>query len=448
MTPTIRILAVFALLIQTQQILAEDYSAEAEQLIAEIVSVHPDGPRLAKDEEFIAASSELRKVASDTTYTEYAMAMGALFHSVNDGHTAAIPLYGEHPAFNLRFPIRVRRFGDGLYVVAAKGEAEGLLGGRLVAVNGTDIDQILKSFASVSSGGNRAWPMNFAPFVVATPGWLMGFGLIESAQDSVILSVKFSDGSKGSAEVRASMEGSQDRSAIERRSTEIEQHSKGLENFTFKRGCAPADNSCTLVVHLGAMDGEDGQSFEEFSNRVVSEIADPGVTRIVLDLRTNGGGNNELAEPLRRELVRSRFNQYGGIYLLISPGTFSAAMNFATRLEREADIIFVGEPTGSSPNHFGDAQFRKAPLSKIPYIISTLRWQDSEPFDTREWILPDIAAIPNFTDYVAGIDRALDAAALHDGRDMRTPKEREAQIARPWDRKSQHVTWTFFHEAG
>jgi hypothetical protein len=36
---------------------------------------------------------------------------------------------------------------------------------------------------------------------------------------------------------------------------------------------------------------------------------------------------------------------------LTSPQTFSAAMNFATRLERETDALFVGEPTGGAPNH-------------------------------------------------------------------------------------------------
>jgi hypothetical protein len=69
-------------------------------------------------------------------------------------------------------------------------------------------------------------------------------------------------------------------------------------------------------------------------------------------------------------------------------------MKSATRLERETDALFVGETTGGVPNHFGDAQFAHGPASKIPYIIANLQWQDSAPFDEREWILPDVHTAP------------------------------------------------------
>jgi C-terminal processing protease CtpA/Prc len=167
--------------------------------------------------------------------------------------------------------------------------------------------------------------------------------------------------------------------------------------------------------------------------------------RLIIDLRRNGGGNNMLAEPLRRMIVKSRFNQRGALYVLTSPQTFSAAQNFATRLERETEAIFVGEPTGGAPNHFGDAKFAVAPKSQIPYIISTLRWQDSPPFDERGWILPDIPAPPSFDDYASGRDAAL-GAALADAPGEETLDAWARRVVEPWDRDSQKMDWTFFFE--
>jgi hypothetical protein len=119
-------------------------------------------------------------------------------------------------------------------------------------------------------------------------------------------------------------------------------------------------------------------------------------------------------------------------------------MNFATRLERETDALFVGEPTGGSPNHFGDPKIAPGPVSKIPYLISTLRWQDSTPFDARPWILPDLPAPPTFADYVAGRDLALERALAHE---IAVDPDWRLRVVKPWERASQKKSWRFFYEA-
>src|SRR6267143_154269 len=45
----------------------------------------------------------------------------------------------------------------------------------------------------------------------------------------------------------------------------------------------------------------------------------------------------------------------GHLFVITGRLTFSAAMNLASRLEHETHATFVGEPTGSRPNHYGEA---------------------------------------------------------------------------------------------
>jgi C-terminal processing protease CtpA/Prc len=161
------------------------------------------------------------------------------------------------------------------------------------------------------------------------------------------------------------------------------------------------------------MDDIEGKTFEAFTRETFGAMAAPGIERLVVDLRRNGGGNNYLAEALRKRIERSAFNRPGGLYVLVGPRTFSAAQNCANRLERETFATFVGEPTGGAPNHYGDAALFTGEVTGISAIVSTLPWFDSYPQDTRPWILPDLPVSETFADWQGGRDAALQRALTH-----------------------------------
>lgn len=421
---------------------AADFRAESEQLAREIVEIHPRGGEIDKDPSFVAARQALFDLSGDTDYVHYAMALGRMFAAANDGHTAAIPAFGDDQLFTWRYPLRVQRFEDGLYVVEAKDEAAPLIGLKIDSVGGRPSNEILREFVKTGAQGNRAWPANFLPYALAAPGWLVGLDIIAADLSSpVLFSGKAQNGRRVSAMLKARADGGENRTQIERVPSPMETAGDGSANYTSR-----LKDGRVLALVVAAMEDSETKTFEAFTAEAQAALSAPNIERVIIDLRNNGGGNNMLAEPLRRVLVKSRFNRIGGLYVLISPATFSAAMNFATRLERETDAIFVGEPTGGVPNHFGDAKFSQAPISKIPYIISTLRWQDSSPFDERRWILPDIPAAPTFKDFIAGRDAAMEAAIGHDAGPPSTDEWRE-RVVKPWERSSQSEDWRFFFEA-
>ncbi len=432
---------VTAVLVATGTASAEDYRAEAGQLAKEIVEIHPRGAEFAVAPEFIAARGALLAMAGDTDLPHYAMALGRMFHAANDGHTASIPIFGDVPVFTQRYPLRLKRFEDGLYVVAAKGAALPLLGARLTRIGDNDINALVRQFVETQSAGNRAWPTRWAEVGLAIPGFLAGLDATSAdSAEPVRFEARGPESQSLSALLVPSADGHKGLEGLKRSRSILETSSDGATNSVFE-----IENGRVLVLSIGAMEDGETLSFEAFTAEATSALRSSKAERVIIDLRDNGGGNNLLAEPLRRFLVKSRYNRPGGLYALISPITFSAAMNFATRLERETDVLFVGEPTGGSPNHFGDAKFASGPVSKIPYIISTLRWQDSTPLDQREWILPDLPAAPAFADYQAGRDRALDAAVTHDA-GVDSGSEWRTRVVKPWERESQKADWRFFHE--
>src|SRR5437879_3202294 len=99
----------------------------------------------------------------------------------------------------------------------------------------------------------------------------------------------------------------------------------------------------------------------------------------------------------------------GHLFVITGRLTFSAAMNLASRLEHETHATFVGEPTGSRPNHYGEAVTLTLPASGITVRVSTRYWQDSKPNDKRLWIAPEMPAPPSAAVFSRGIDPAMDS---------------------------------------
>jgi hypothetical protein len=114
--------------------------------------------------------------------------------------------------------------------------------------------------------------------------------------------------------------------------------------------------------------------------------------------------------PLIHRLIGSRkLNRRGRLYVIIGRGTFSAAQNLATLLERHTEAIFVGEPTGSSPTFVGETIDFQLPYSGAWANVSDLLWQSGWPMDERTWIAPLLYTPPTFADFRENRDPAMEA---------------------------------------
>ena len=147
---------------------------------------------------------------------------------------------------------------------------------------------------------------------------------------------------------------------------------------------------------------------ETFSNLAVemdSILKTNIVNRIVIDLRNNTGGNNQLYQPLIATLRRyPKINQKECLFILISRNTFSAGINFVDDLKFETNATLIGEPTGAGANHFGDADLIQLPNSGVFFFLSTKQWKSRDSLDQRNLISPDIPVKFYFKDYIRNND--------------------------------------------
>ena len=94
------------------------------------------------------------------------------------------------------------------------------------------------------------------------------------------------------------------------------------------------------------------------------QFEERGLERLIVDVRSNGGGDNTTFGPFVDALRGdARLDQKVWLFAPISRDTFSAAGNFVTTIDRDTHLL-VGEPTGGSPNQYGDRVGCGTPTSR------------------------------------------------------------------------------------
>lgn len=333
-----------------------------------------------------------------------------------DGHTQ-LPL--NQPALGFHaYPLWLYWFSDGLYVVDALEPYRASIGARIVQIGGQAIEQVSAQLLPLAHHDNTMSARSVATLFHIVPEVLVAQGLIaDPARPGIVLA--YPDGRQATidpapitfAAYRAwrsrGLQGLPPRD-------DLPALSHLREAFWFEL----LGDSQTLYIQYNQVSSQtqSGERLSAFSRRLELLVAAQAPRRVVLDMRYNGGGDNTTYGPLLGLLQRNQaFNQPGRLYVLIGRQTFSAATNFVTELERSVAPIFVGEPTGGSPNLYGDTRPQTLPHSQLVVLISARYWQKSTPGDQRPAIEPQLAVPLASADYFAGRDPAL-AAALADQR--------------------------------
>jgi hypothetical protein len=96
--------------------------------------------------------------------------------------------------------------------------------------------------------------------------------------------------------------------------------------------------------------------------------------------------------------------------VLTSRVTFSAAMQLVVDLERRTPAIFVGEPTGASPNHYGDPVPVELGGCEVTARVTTISWTTAGEADGRVTKEPQRRVAIDSAAYFAGEDPVLAAA--------------------------------------
>jgi hypothetical protein len=315
-----------------------------------------------------------------------------------NGHTEIHP-FGVHPITLHAFPLWLHEFDDGVFVVDA--DRSDLVGTELVAIDGVDVDEVLAAVTPLI-GYDNEWTIRARrPAFIVSASVLHGLGLVADPARA-IFSLRAPNGSVVSVALDAMATGD----LLSRFAGDRARERPGpayLRRRDWHWAEVVAEGRAVHVGYTVTLGDVTALALE-----VEALAGSSRVALVVLDLRQNGGGDNRTYRPLLESL--RRLGTEKRLAVLTSRLTFSAAMQLIVDLEHDTQAVFVGEPTGGSPNHYGNATKVELPNSGLNAFVATVAWTTAGELDDRVTRVPDIPVRQTSTAFFAGNDPVLDAA--------------------------------------
>ena len=364
-----------------------------------------------------AVEADLEKLTHEEIIVRLAQVVSQVADE-RDGHTG-VALRPPSTSFRI-LPVNFFLYSDGLHVRGVTREHGELAGARVVSIGGTAAEEAVARVWTLARGDNDKSREADAAILLAIPEVLRALRIapLDPAVPIEIVA-EHPDGRRLTVPVAglAKLEGVQ-WIDVRRQAMALPLYLLHADPNPF-RWYAPSKALWfrhlpahkALYVHYGAVADGPEETVAAFFARVFAFADANPVEKFVVDLRHNGGGNNFLNRPFLHGMIK-RDQNIGSprrFFVLIGRHTFSAAQNIVTQLEAQTSVMFAGEPTGGSPNHYGDATRLVLENSGLIIRTSTLWWQDAHPNDERLWIGPHIAAETASADDRAGRDPALEA---------------------------------------
>ena len=335
---------------------------------------------------------------------------------VGDGHSSVGPWRDSVIAFHT-LPIALYWFPEGLIVRAADSAHTNLLGGRVVAINGMPVDSVAARIRPLISRDNEMGVRAFTPFFMVMPEILHATGVVNDAQ-RIPFTLDFAGKPRtvtlSPAGLFPMLTGDADRS-WNKRAGWVDARDKAptplwLSDPTNIYWFRYLPERRVLYIQINTIQQKSTDSLSAFMARAIRTADSAGANKLILDLRLNGGGNGDFNKRIMLPIIKSKYDTPGHFFVLTGRRTWSAAQMLVTELMKYTTAIFVGEPTASHGNHFGDSYRIVLPNSKVTVRVATLWHQYLDSRDKRLMIEPQIKAPLTFADYVKGTDPALAAA--------------------------------------
>jgi tetratricopeptide (TPR) repeat protein len=326
--------------------------------------------------------------------------------SLGNGHNLIIPTTPNKGALK-KLPIQFYQFNDGIFIIDAEKSFEQWIGYKVELIENTPIEEALQKTNAVNARDNDMQTLWLGPYYLGLTDVLKGLGIVKKTNE-VVITLSDAKGKFQRVTMSPVIWNFSDFPKVPKLKTEKQPLflSKTDDPYWYKQ--FPENN--TIYVQFNVVTQKKEQSLKDFNIELRSLIAQNKIQNLILDLRHNHGGNGSILPPMLKTVINFEvMNPKGKIFVLIGRETFSAAQNLLTDITKYTNPIIVGEPSGSKPNHIGEAGWFKLPYSGLMGLVSTQFHQTSKAEDHRKWIAPHIPVSLSSTDYFNGNDKAFNA---------------------------------------
>ncbi len=378
--------------------------------------------------------------------------IGRLFASLDDGHlsvTAYAAFKRYRDAGGRAFPLQVKLREYGAF--ASETDLPAIpAGSQLLAIDGVPMSDIVDGTLGLVSGQSRALRLSFAEATNVRYYMLARYG----PRTSFAIWVRRPDGSSGTVIAPATT------------------HEQLAKTLSLEQTASRPDYTFARLAggHVGYIAYNacyDLKKFKAFLHDTFAQIIAHPIDGLVIDIRTNEGGDGDLNDVLWGYVTDKPFAQSGGVvnrssaivkksfgkrkyidvygldtwnakdgalvtvaneaaapppnplryrgkvFLLIGPGTFSSAMACAVAAKDYGLATIVGEETAEPVNSNGGVFSGVAPHTGLEFGFPTQYWYAPKPRPAGQGVVPDVTIRATPGQIARGEDPVLLYAVAH-----------------------------------
>lgn len=352
-------------------------------------------------EQFERAVAELDAAIPSLQDHQIVVRLQQITGMVGDGHTRV-----HLPSTFKMYPIALFWFGRELRVTAAGAEYQSVLGTRVVGIGGMSIDEVQARIATCfpsAENENEWYVMAASPAFIVRPEILHALGTVTDLARAPFTFVDDA-GRQSTVDIRPV-----DVPPIKDRVVNLSLVPAAREQPLYRQRLGEAfwftylPESQTTYVNFRRYG-----SLGDHARELFAFLDSHRTTRLVIDLRQNGGGDflqgrKHLIAPITR---RADINQRGRLFVIVGRYTFSAAMVNAIDFRKETKAILVGEPIGERPNSYSENDEMTLPHSRLVVSYSTRYYKFLD--EDAPAVMPDKRIDPDWPSFQAGRDPVME----------------------------------------
>jgi hypothetical protein len=399
--------------------------ADLEELYTHLKKDHRDIYHRTKSADFEELFIQIKNDIPSLSDQEIIVQFARFVALTNDGHTrltlplqegiglsqahSKTPLPSDSILVFRHLPIEFYWFDDGVYIIRATEQYQNLIGQKVLKINETPIEEALKNVRKIAHYDNESGYKLIAPSRLAILEVLQALNIVTD-NDIVNITVGIGDTTEKilidplerfskTAFLNKNLKSQDDTPTLSRQKNDVYYWYQYIEDKK------------VIYLQINQMnDAKSNPDLIKFIGNLNKFIQKNDVHHIVLDLRNNFGGNNQYSLPIANLIIKNpKLNKIGNFYTIIGRKTFSAAQFLVNDLGKWTNVIFVGEPTGASPSHYGDSKKVQLSNSNLTVRISSIYWRDWTSEENRKTTTPDIPIDNNASDYFQNTDMTLNA---------------------------------------
>lgn len=358
---------------------------------------------------------ELNERAADLSAPEFEIALRRILAEVGDAHT------NVSFAHDSLFPLHFQAFAEGIFVVAATPGYKEYIGARLEQVENTTVEEYLAKAREITPHDNASQLKRWTPVYLTIPTVLAGLDITESQSKVTYTLVD----QERSVAQRVSLPAVRRESVSQLISIRDRVEDRGVSQPVSRQNTEAiyrheylAEHETVYVQYNSCME-DDSYPMQHFVDDVFATVEGEEANVMIVDLRRNSGGDSRVLQPFIDAVVEwvgaaeSDTGAERELYVLLGRNTFSSAVLNAIALRQEAGAVFVGEPSGGRPNHYGEIKSIELPDLGRRLTYSTKYFNLYEAADPQT-LMPDIEVPNSYRAYLEGRDLILEAALESD----------------------------------